>query len=36
MWRSLIHLDLNFVLEDKNGSIRFFYMITTSCANTIC
>ena len=22
MWRSLIHLDLNFLQEDKNGSIR--------------
>ena len=36
MWSSLIHLDLTLVQGDRNGSIAFFYMITTSCASTIC
>jgi hypothetical protein len=36
MWRSLIHLDLSFVQEIKMDQFLFFYMVTTSCASTIC
>ena len=34
--RSLIRLDLSFVHGDRYGSISFFYMLTSSYANTIC
>jgi hypothetical protein len=36
MWSSLIHLDFTLVQGDRDGSISFFYMITASCAITIC
>jgi hypothetical protein len=36
MWRSLIHLDLSFDKEIRMDQVAFFYMLTASCASTIC
>jgi hypothetical protein len=36
MWSSLIHLDLTLVQELEMDQFAFFYMITASCASTIC
>jgi hypothetical protein len=36
LWSSLVHLDLNFVQEIRMDQFTFLYMITASCARTIC
>jgi len=36
MWRSLIHLDLNFVQGVRMDQFAFFYMLTASWTSTFC